>query len=405
MAQCQVGEEKWVFLIPLAGVVEMQRDERWVEMAATWMTSHSFGCSHVRMFFLTRCLRIVSEWVSRCSTMLDTLVLSGGAQYAAAFIGVFRYLEHTGLRPGIRRIIGSSAGAILGLLFVLGLTSDEMVSWISHLVEQERLNQISLDGALDFIETFGIDKGDNITAAITSTLQKYGPALQLTKQHITLHQLMQTTQVELIICTLNVSSKQFEYLSGPSAPNLALTTAIRMSTAIPLLYAPVLHAGSLYVDPLFGRNLPYDCPSIQALTSASLNRILGIQITGCNWSSQQQSPKGTEQTANNTGLLPFLSSLLNVVIEQANPCQAATFKTLDINVKDVPSWFSLESLSFQWTHAHIAALMHIGYCQAKKLLDSDLAEFLQNSHRILLHRTESASNANELLHHKDEQNP
>lgn len=349
------------------------------------------------MFLLTWGLRIMKE-------MFDTLILSGGAQYVTAFIGAIRYLEHTGLRPIVRHVIGSSAGAILGLLFVLGLSSDDMASWVNHLIEHDQLNQLNLDQALNFIDVYGLDGGKNIESAIERTLAKYA---RLDK--MTFRQLMQQTAdgrgrigripVELIVCTLNVTLGRFEYLSVDASPDLDITTAIRMSTAIPLLYAPVVHGGYHYVDPLFGRNLPFDCPHRPC---GGNSRVLGIRTIS--FSTSDPSTHRVSPDSDAGSIVSFLARLMNIIMDQANP-RPSEFKMLDIKVDTARVQdFSLETMTFAWSAAQTEYLIHTGYCHAKALLDgavrSSLSLGLGSGSDPQL---QSGSQADELLHHEDQE--
>ena len=51
-------------------------------------------------------------------------MLSGGAARGFAHIGVLRVLKREGLRPDL--VVGSSAGAIVGAMYALGMTADEI---------------------------------------------------------------------------------------------------------------------------------------------------------------------------------------------------------------------------------------------------------------------------------------
>lgn len=64
------------------------------------------------------------------------LVLSGGGAKGAAHIGVLKYIEEAGIP--IDYIAGTSMGSIVGGMYALGYTSDEILSIISE-VDWDRL--------------------------------------------------------------------------------------------------------------------------------------------------------------------------------------------------------------------------------------------------------------------------
>ena len=64
------------------------------------------------------------------------LVLSGGGAKGAAHIGVLKYLEEAGIP--IDYIAGTSMGSIVGGMYAMGYTSEEILSIISR-VDWNRL--------------------------------------------------------------------------------------------------------------------------------------------------------------------------------------------------------------------------------------------------------------------------
>ena len=64
---------------------------------------------------------------------IDHLILSGGGFLGFSYTGIFKYLEEHDLRKGIKTITGCSMGAIFGLLFCLGYSSEEIAIIIKNL--------------------------------------------------------------------------------------------------------------------------------------------------------------------------------------------------------------------------------------------------------------------------------
>lgn len=58
--------------------------------------------------------------------MYQNLAFSGGGIRGLAYIGAFEALEGKGLTEGIRRVAGTSAGAIMAMLIATGMTSQQM---------------------------------------------------------------------------------------------------------------------------------------------------------------------------------------------------------------------------------------------------------------------------------------
>lgn len=233
---------------------------------------------------------------------LTTIVFSGGANYAGAFFGALRYLEHTSLSKGVRKVVGSSAGSLIALWFALGLTSDEMSLFTTELIEKHRFNCISIDNVVNVMDTFGMDDGSNIDTALNLTLSKYA-----NRDDMTFKTLAQTTGVDLVICALNLTQKRFEYMSLETTPNMSVKTAARMSMSLPLIFKPVKYRKCYYVDPLFGRNFPFDFPGHSSQPPRS---ILGLNLS---------TLKCKDSINERMNFASYILSLMSVILSNSNP--------------------------------------------------------------------------------------
>ena len=101
----------------------------------------------------------------------DTLVLSGGSVMAISIIGALQYLKDNNLISHINHYIGTSAGAIICYLLIIGYTPIEIIIYLCtnhHLFEKLKyINVVSAsrgEGATTFlhiseqIEKMTIDK-------------------------------------------------------------------------------------------------------------------------------------------------------------------------------------------------------------------------------------------------------
>jgi hypothetical protein len=322
-----------------------------------------------------------------------TLVFSGGANHVAAFLGGLKYLEvqqtrqqsrQAHLHP--RRVVGSSAGALLALMVSLGMRSDEMVAWTLELAEKHAFTQIDLDGALSLHETYGLDRGQRLASAIRATINRFLPACGCLA---TFKDVAQAKGIDLVVCALNVSSQRFEYLSVETAACLPVATAVQMSMSLPFLFAPVPWRGALYVDPVLGRNFPWDFPGAPrhgqdfpgAPRHAQLDQgVLGFLLV------ESSSTKGGA----GGGLGAYAMNVMNVAFYRANECppDAPGFPVVRVCVGDVPK-FSLGDLSFKWDAECVARLVDVGYEQTREHFSS------RNTH--------AHPDPQELLHHEDQQ--
>lgn len=304
--------------------------------------------------------------------MFHTLVFSGGAHLAAVFIGCVRYLEHTGLRQAVRRVVGSSAGALTALLFALGLSGEEIRRWSFELSSTHRINELSVDNALDICETLGIDPGDNLSRAVRATLDRHGFA---DNPDPSFKDLAQATGMDLCVCVLNLTEMHFEYLSLDTTPRMSVTTALRMSMSVPLIFTPVRSKGCLYIDPLIGRNFPYDFPGRSAATDAG---VLGVSVRTAvqdgGDGGDAQHGGDAQQHADTVDIVSYVASLLSMMMRMSNAnCigeATAAFTMIHVDVDPAVSGRGLhaEPPGFKWSPAAVAAMSRIGYAAAQQVI-------------------------------------
>lgn len=189
-------------------------------------------------------------------TMFSRIVFSGGAVPALSFFGCLQYLEHVGLLPGIHTFVGSSAGAMVGFMTVLGYSPREACDFFMRMgVEAHTINELDIFDAMfgpqTFLDTLGFDDGSRWLAFL-------GDALEAKRgiRDISFRELANATGKVFVVCVTNLTLVRREYLSVDTTPDLSVLLAVRMSTSVPILYVPVLQDGSLYVDGSMLDNCP-----------------------------------------------------------------------------------------------------------------------------------------------------
>ena len=61
----------------------------------------------------------------------------------------------------------------------------------------------------------------------------------------------------LIVCVTNISKGRAEYLSVDTTPDLPITLALRMTSAIPMVFEPVKYKDDYYLDGALTDGFPY----------------------------------------------------------------------------------------------------------------------------------------------------
>ena len=197
------------------------------------------------------------------------LVLSGGGAKGAAHIGVLKYIEEAGIP--IDYIAGTSMGSIVGGLYALGYSSDEILEFISS-VDWNRLisnkvdrREISFSSksesstqlvripfsfgkenedfqAQSFKNSLptGIVSGDNLINLFNSLSVGYSDPVDFNE-----------LPIPFICIATNIINGEADVLNKG-----IFTKSLRASMAIPILFDPIKINGTLYADGGLVSNFP-----------------------------------------------------------------------------------------------------------------------------------------------------
>ena len=227
------------------------------------------------------------------------LVLSGGGAKGAAHIGVLKYIEEAGIP--IDYIAGTSMGAIVGGMYALGYSSDEIlelisaVDWdrlISNQVDRQRTSYESKRRSRTQLATIpfsvgtdteelqsrsfknslptGIVTGDNLINLFNSLSVGYSDPIDFDELPIPF----------LCIATNVVTGKADILDKGIFAKSL------RASMAIPVLFDPVTICNTLYADGGLLNNFPAEqCRAMGADFVIGVSMSSGLEKDPANLSS------------------------------------------------------------------------------------------------------------------------
>src|SRR5690606_16792403 len=138
-----------------------------------------------------------------------------------AHAGVLSALERAGLAPA--RVVGVSAGALAGGLFAAGLSAEELLRLLPTIEKRH-----FWDPGFPFP---GLLKGERFGELIERQLERLGVRR------------VEECRVPVTLVAARPFPRRVEAISRGS-----LSTAIRASCAVPLLFRPVRHEGRLLVD-------------------------------------------------------------------------------------------------------------------------------------------------------------
>lgn len=192
------------------------------------------------------------------------LILSGGGVRGIAHIGALKAMESKNCLDKFEVYAGTSVGAIIISLYLIGYSPDEMFEFIKKF-DLTKLKNINLTNILAH---FGLDNGDRMNYVLKRLIQAKG-----LNPDITLSELFEKTKKKLIITTVSVNNADIKYISYEDFPHLPLYLAIRMSSAIPLFFTPIKYDNCLYIDGGCIDNYPIK------IFQNQLNDVVGVYIT------------------------------------------------------------------------------------------------------------------------------
>lgn len=170
------------------------------------------------------------------TTQFRNLVFEGGGMKGLAYIGAMRVLEEKGHLSSIKRVGGTSAGAINALLFALGCSIDEQ----QNLMETKNFEEFSDDSLFigtdiyRLITDFGWNKGEHFLEWIDKEIEK-----KLGKKKATFQDLIDANKPELFVTGTNITTGDVEYFSAEHHANMPICEALRISMAIPVYFTAI----------------------------------------------------------------------------------------------------------------------------------------------------------------------
>lgn len=168
------------------------------------------------------------------------IIFSGGFLKGYSFIGCINYLIENNIDKQINTIIGSSIGSLVGLLFVLDYSIEEL--------EKIDLNfnkyvNITTENVINFTETFGLDDGKKIIHFFKNIIY-----YKTSNYNITFKQLYELNKKTFVVTGTNLKKRKTEFFSHITTPNMPIWIAIRISTSYPIFYNIVEYENKKYFD-------------------------------------------------------------------------------------------------------------------------------------------------------------
>lgn len=166
---------------------------------------------------------------------LDNLTLEGAGIRGIAYGGALKVLEQKGLLQQVKRISGSSAGAITATLLSVGYTATEIETIIGK-TNFKKFNDGGfpiIGGLRRLVHKFGYYKGDKFEKYLQNLI-----AAKTGNASITFSEIAAKYKA-LYLTGTSLSQQKVIIFSADNYPNMPVCNAVRVSMSIPLYYKAV----------------------------------------------------------------------------------------------------------------------------------------------------------------------
>jgi NTE family protein len=170
----------------------------------------------------------------------ENLALQGGGVWGISYAGAFEELDRLGVLGQIKRVAGTSAGSLAGLLLALRYSSTEICQIVqgadyTKFLDQGKLHQI--------VQHYGFYTGDFARELFYGWLRE-----KLGCELATFADLRAAGGLDLRVYATNLNTRNIFEFSWQKTPDVAVAEAVRASMAVPLFFTAVEIAGQIFVD-------------------------------------------------------------------------------------------------------------------------------------------------------------
>lgn len=184
----------------------------------------------------------------------ENLVFEGGGIKGLAFCGALEVLERKGVMRKVKRLAGSSAGAITAGLLACGYTYDR----ISQKLQEKDFNDFrdnvagstlfsrgirKIRGVWGVASRFGFHSGDDFYDWYGNLLQEAAG-----RKDVTFRDIESQFHKQLVITGTCLNRRETEYYSPQQTPEMPVRDAVRISMSLPAFFQPIQRDGDILVD-------------------------------------------------------------------------------------------------------------------------------------------------------------
>lgn len=189
---------------------------------------------------------------------IKNLIFEGGGVKGSAYGGALMALDRLKILQGIKRVAGTSAGAITAVLLAVGYAAEELAEIVAEM-DFEDFKDDSVGVFRDtarMLTDFGWHKGDYFLEWMGSLMTAKVGRPDITFKD--LHEMDNT--LDLYLTGTNLSKQQVEIFSYEHTPDMTVCMAARISMSIPFFFQAVFWGKDkdVMVDGGVAYNYPID---------------------------------------------------------------------------------------------------------------------------------------------------
>ena len=193
----------------------------------------------------------------------DTLVLAGGSAKSIVSLGALQFVYDNFLHHHFRYYIGTSAGAMICYLLIIGYTPIEIIVYICTQQLLEKMQNFNIFGLVQGCGACSFNIIQEQLEKMTILKIGYLPTMKDIKNNF---------NKELICVAYNLTESKTVFLNYEEYPNLPCITALRMTSNLPLIFENFKYGNSFYLDGGVSDNFAID------YGDSIGNKILGINL-------------------------------------------------------------------------------------------------------------------------------
>jgi NTE family protein len=192
---------------------------------------------------------------------IRNLVFEGGGVKGIAYGGALAKIEELGILGRVKRVGGTSAGAITAAILALGCDAAEttaIINSIDYASFQDGRGCV-LAKLLRFVRTFGLYKGDAFLGWMEHLVEEKTGKKKTTFAELRAMSPQGRPSRGLYVVVSNLTTNKPEIFSAETTPEVPVALAVRMSMSIPFFFKCVKGAkGAVMVDGGVIYNYPID---------------------------------------------------------------------------------------------------------------------------------------------------